>query len=76
MEGNQEEESLYNQMKECLSTPTPRFEDVKELAGKYIEQRKAFPADLRFRIWEVLLDVCESVQIVDNSLQIDRTRVY
>lgn len=65
------EDSLYNQMKECLSASTPSFDDVKEIAGKYIEQQKAFPADLRFRIWEVLLDVCESVQIVDNSLQID-----
>ena len=56
------EESLYNQIKECLSVPTPRFDDVKEIAGKYLEKQKSFPADLRFRIWEVLLDVCESVK--------------
>ena len=52
---------LYEQMKELLSEKFPDHDEVKTVAGKILTLHRSFPADLRFRIWEVLLDVSERV---------------
>lgn len=52
---------LYEQMKELLSEKYPDHDEVKTVAGKILALHRSFPADLRFRIWEVLLDVSERV---------------
>lgn len=66
------EDDLYNEMKARLAGPTPCFDEVKETAGKFLEQKRAFPADLRFQIWEVLLDVSGFVRTSVDLLRIER----
>ena len=46
---------------ELLSEKYPDHDEVKTVAGKILALHRSFPADLRFRIWEVLLDVSERV---------------
>ena len=48
-------------MKYLLFEKYPDHDEVKTVAGKTLALHRSFPADLRFRIWEVLLDVSERV---------------
>lgn len=52
---------LYETMKALLSNPHPDYDEVKMTAGGFLSIHKSFPSDLRFKIWEVLLDVSERV---------------
>lgn len=52
---------LYETMKALLSSPHPDYDEVKMTAGGFLSIHKSFPSDLRFKIWEVLLDVSERV---------------
>ena len=53
---------LYETMESLLSSPHPDYDEVKMTAGGFLSIHKSFPSDLRFRIWEVLLDVSERVR--------------
>lgn len=53
---------LYEHMKKLLESKTPDYDEVKTTAGNILALHRSFPADLRFRIWEVLLDVAERVR--------------
>ena len=62
MDVNKEYEQLYNEMKLLLEETTPNFDKVKKCAENMLKMKRSFPADLRFRIWEVLMDIYPYVQ--------------
>ena len=54
-------QELTATMEKLLEKDPPDYDKVKMTAGAILALRKSFPAHLRFRIWEVLLDVSERV---------------
>lgn len=66
-------DELYNRMKELLSDEAPDHDEVKTVAGNILSLHRSFPPDLRFRIWEVLLDVSERVLVLQLHLLLGRT---
>ena len=48
-------------MKEVLDAKPVDYDEVKSTAGNILALHRSFPKDLRFQIWEVLLDVAERV---------------
>lgn len=73
MDKQKQYDELYNRMKELLSDEAPDHDEVKTVAGNILSLHRSFPPDLRFRIWEVLLDVSERVLIFPLYLSIGRT---
>lgn len=66
-------DELYNRMKELLSDEAPDHDEVKTVAGNILSLHRSFPPDLRFKIWEVLLDVSERVRVLQLHLLLGRT---
>lgn len=61
MDSQKQYDTLYKEMKKLLAEETPDHDKVSKCAESFIKIKRSFPADLRFRIWEVLLDVSECV---------------
>ena len=57
MNGQEEYDQLYNEMKVFLEEKIPDYGKVKKCAEQMLKLNRSFPKDLRFRIWEVLMDV-------------------
>lgn len=54
---------LYEKIETLLSAPKRDYDEIKTTAGGFLSIHKSFPAHLRFKIWEVLLDVADRVSI-------------
>ena len=74
MDVDQKYDELYVHMKELLDKRPVDYDEVKSTAGNIISLHRSFPKDLRFRMWEVLLDVAERVGDFDSYSSLDRTR--
>ena len=74
MDVDQKYDELYVHMKELLDKRPVDYDEVKSTAGNIISLHRSFPKDLRFRIWEVLLDVAERVGDFNSYSSLDRTR--
>lgn len=61
MDSQTQYDSLYNEMKDLLAEKIPDYDKVKKCGENFFKIKRSFPADLRFRIWEVLLDISECV---------------
>lgn len=61
MNSQEQYDELYNHMKTLLAEESPDHDEVKTCAGSILSLHRSFPPDLRFRIWEVLMDVSERV---------------
>lgn len=61
MDVEQKYDALCAHMKEVLDAKPVDYDEVKSTAGNILALHRSFPKDLRFQIWEVLLDVAERV---------------
>ena len=52
---------LCEKMEILLSAPKRDYDEIKTTAGGFLSIHKSFPSHLRFKIWEVLLDVADRV---------------
>lgn len=67
MDADQKYVALCAHMKELLSAKPVDYDEVKSAAESILSLQRSFPKDLRFQIWEVLLDVAERVPFSGKS---------